>query len=90
MVALLVPLAKFAVVLESTPIEEEIAVGFNKIVAISGKNKPYEPESGVYPPPEIPEPFDPDTIWYTLDEPKKVWRATSFELSEEPIRYIAQ
>ena len=42
-----------------TCIEEDIAVGFNKIVAISGKNKPYEPESGVYPPPVIPEPFEP-------------------------------
>ena len=36
---------------------------FNKIVPISGKNKPYEPEFVVYPVPEYAEPFDPDTTW---------------------------
>ena len=56
----------------TTPIDDDIAEQFNNIVAISGKNNPYEPESDVYPPPEIPEPFEPDTIWNTLEEPKKV------------------
>ena len=43
-IAWLVPFVKFIVFVVSTPIDCDIAAGFNKTVPISGRNKPYDPE----------------------------------------------
>ena len=58
-----------------------MAWGFSNIVPNSGNNNPYEPEFSTYPPLVIADPLDPETIWNTLEDPKKVWILTSFELS---------
>ena len=48
-VSWLVPFAKDDVLSVSTLIDWDIAAGFNKIVPMSGRNKPYEPEPATYP-----------------------------------------
>ena len=57
------------------------AAAFSRIVPVSGKNKPYEPELVVYPVPEWALPSEPLTTWYALWVPKNVGRVTSKELS---------
>ena len=55
-----------------TPANWDKAEGFSKIVPMSGKNKPYEPEAATYPLWPNLLPFEPDTTWYTLFDPKNV------------------
>ena len=45
----LVPFVRSGVLVVSTLIDCDIAAGFNNIVPMSGRNKPYEPEFTTYP-----------------------------------------
>ena len=63
------------------PVDWFIAAGFNKIVPISGKYKPYEPELVTYPVEPTELPFEPEIIWNTLLDPKKVATDCTPELS---------
>ena len=60
----------FDPVLANTSIDSSIAAGFSNTVPNSGNNKPYEPELLTNPPPDTELPYEPDTIWNTLEEPK--------------------